>query len=238
MSNNGIMDQSVLNKARKDKFLLVLDIPKVLKDINSNTRSNDLVNLDRLQFSVFGSLVPQISVPNESINTYGQAYNVTSMTRPPYSPITVGFNVDNNYDNYWVLWKWLAILNDPKKSGMTEHFTEFKDLNNTVADNIRDMAKDPNNLIRNSKAKPPKPVTYKHIKMLNDYTDYQTSVTIYALREYNEKIVRFDYSNVFITSLGELKYDYKDPSEMDCNFQFVFNQLEVTLLENNTDIKL
>jgi hypothetical protein len=233
MSVESIMSQSVLNKARKDKFLLVLDVPKVLKDINSNTRSNNLVNLDKIQFSIFGGVVPQVSVPEQSINTYGQAYNITGMTRPKYSPVSVGFNVDNNFDNYWVLWKWLAVLNDPKKSGMTEHFTEFQEMRDTVADNIRDLAKNLNN-----RKGPVKNVKYKHIKMLNDYTDYQTNVTIFGLREYNEKIVRFDYSNVFITNLGELKYDYKDPSEMDCRFEFVFNQLEVTLLENNTDIKL
>lgn len=238
MHDTGIMHQSILNKARKDKFLLILDIPKVLKDLNSNTRSNNLVNLDKLQFSVHGSVVPKVSVPNQSLNTYGQAYNITSMTRPPYNPINVNFNVDNNFDNYWVLWKWLAILNDPQKSGMTEHFTDFKAINDVVLDNIRDLAKDSNNLLKNNRKSPPKNVKYKHIKMNNYYTDYQTSITIYGLREYNEKIVRFDYSNAFITELGELKYDYKDPTEMECNFTFSFNRLEVTLLENNTDIKL
>jgi len=230
--------QSILNKARKDKFLLVLDVPKVLKDINSNTRSNDLVNLDKLQFSVFGSVVPTVNVPNQTINTYGQPYNITSMSRPPYEPITVGFNVDNNFDNYWVLWKWLAILNDPKKSGMTDYFTEFREEKNRVMDNIRDLSKDPNNLLNNEKTEPVKNVTYKHIEMQNDYTDYQTTITIYGLREYNEQIVRFDYTNAFIINLGQINYDYKDPSEIDCSFQFVFNQMDVTLLENNTDIKL
>lgn len=230
MNDEEKMYQSVLNKARKDKFLLVLDLPKVLKSINSNTRSNDLVNLDKLQFSVYGSPVPNISVPEQSVNTYGQTYNVTGMTRPKYDPISVGFTVDNNYDNYWVLWKWLSILNDPKKSGMTEHFTKFKELNDTVADNVRDLSKDPNSLIKDSKSTPTKKVTYKHIKMLNDYTDYQTTISIFGLREYNEKIIRFDYSNAFITGLGDLNYDYKDPSEMGCNFKFVFNQLDVTLL--------
>jgi len=222
-----IMHQSVLNKARKDKFLLILDVPKVLKDINSNTRSNELVSLDKLQFSVYGTVVPPVSVPAATVNTYGQAYNVTSMTRPAYAPINVDFNIDNNFDNYWVLWKWLSVLNDPRESGMTEHFTDFKEFDNTNVDTIRDLA---NSSKQNT--------TYKHIKMLNDYTDYQTTISIIGLREFNEQIVRFDYSNAFITNLGQLNYDYKDPSEMNCNFEFVFNQLEVTLLENNTDINL
>jgi hypothetical protein len=228
---DSLMNQSILNKARKDKFLLVLDVPKVLKKINSNTRSNNLVNLDRLQFSVYGTVVPKIVVPSEALNEYGQAYNVTSMSRPAYAPISVNFNVDNNFDNYWVLWKWLAILNDPKKGGMDPHFSEFSTAADKPVDPIRDM-------IGNKANNPPHNLKYKHIKMNNDYTDYQTTITVFGLREYNEQIVKFDYSNAFITGLGELKYDYKDPTEMECNFEFVFNQLEVTLLENNSDVKV
>jgi len=234
MSDEGIMNQSILNKARKDKFLLILDIPKVLKKINSNTRSNKLVSLDKLQFSVYGTVVPKVSIPNIGLNEYGQVYNVTSQSRPSYPPINVNFNVDNNFDNYWVLWKWLAILNDPRKGGMDEHFAQFKETKDADVDAIRDLS---NNLIKTPKEnKTTTSLKYKHIKMLNDYTDYQTTITVFGLREYNEQIVRFDYYNSFITGLGDLKYDYKDPSEMECNFEFVFNQLDVTLLENNSDV--
>ena len=231
MSDNNIMNQSILNKARKDKFLLVLDIPKILKDINSNTRSNNLVNLDKLQFSVYGTMVPKISVPSEALNEYGQSYNVTSMSRPNYQPVSVSFNIDNNFENYWVLWKWLEVLNNPQKGGMPHHFAEFEQGAEKPMDEVRDM-------ILNKSKNQPHNIKYKHIKMLNDYTDYQTTITVFGLREYNEKIVKFNYSNAFIVGLGELKYDYKDPAEIECNFEFAFNQLDVTLLENNTDIKL
>ncbi len=226
-----LIQQSVLNKARKDKFLLVLDIPPVLKKINSNVRSNSLINLDKLQFSVYGTVVPPISIEKESLNVYGQAYNVTTMTRPAYAPVSVRFNVDNNFDNYWVLWKWLAILNDPRKSGMDKHFAEFTTVRDTPIDTIRDI-------VQNTTKNPPHNLKYKHIQMKNDYTDYQTTITIFGLREYNEKIVRFDYYNSFITNLGEINYDYKDVAEMESRFDFAFNQLDVTLLENNTDVKV
>lgn len=236
MNTDEILSQSVLNKARKDKFLLVLDIPKVLKKINSNYRSNNLINLDKLQFSVYGTLVPKISVPNETLNVYGQAYNVTSQYRPQYNPISIGFNVDNNFDNYWVLWKWLSILNNPMESGMDEHFADFTEQKEAVLDNIRDLS---NNLTKKQKNDDStiKNLKYKHIKMNNSYDDYKTTITVYGLREYNEQIVKFNYYESFIIGLGELKYDYKDPSEMECNFEFVFNRLDVSLLKNNTDIK-
>lgn len=221
-----LIDQSILNKTRKDKFILVLDVPKVLKPYESTVRNPKFVNLDKLQYSVYGTFVPKVSIPSEEIRVYGQSYNITSTARPNYSPITVNFNVDNNFENYWVLWKWLNVLNNAKTSGMDKHFAEFNKINDVML----------NSGMPNSNKG--KKVTFDFYKMVNDYTDYQTGVTIYGLREYNEKIIKFDYSNAFITSLGDLKYDYKDPNEMECSFDLAFNQLEVTLLDPNSEISL
>ena len=43
------VQQSILNKNRKDKFILVLNLPSILKRTNkadSNDRSTDTLNLD------------------------------------------------------------------------------------------------------------------------------------------------------------------------------------------------
>jgi hypothetical protein len=46
--------QSPFNKARVDKFALVVNLPPALKSINSKfDRSNKTANLYALQFSVF-----------------------------------------------------------------------------------------------------------------------------------------------------------------------------------------
>ena len=105
--------QSVLNRASKDRFLLVLNLPQVLR---KQSISNDLINIDPLQISINGTIVPSIQVPPNEVRFNGQSYNVTSYTRPNYSPLTVNFVVDNKFQNYWILWKWLTILNDPKTS--------------------------------------------------------------------------------------------------------------------------
>jgi hypothetical protein len=56
--------QSVLNRSGKDKFLLVLNLPQVLR---KQTLSNNLLKIDPLQISIFGTVVPPIQVPsNES----------------------------------------------------------------------------------------------------------------------------------------------------------------------------
>ena len=108
--------QSVLNRSGKDKFLLVLNLPQVLR---KQTLSNDLLKIDPLQISIFGTVVPPIQVPSNEVRFAGQSYNVSSYTRPNYTPLPVNFIVDNSFYNYWVLWKWLSVLNDPNSSYYT-----------------------------------------------------------------------------------------------------------------------
>lgn len=110
------MQQSVLNKARNDKFILVLNVPEILYNIISKERGNDSINLDSLQYSVWGSPIPSISVPEKKTNFMGQVSKVTSYHRPEFSDINVKFTVDNNYNNWWVLWKWLDLLNDNEEA--------------------------------------------------------------------------------------------------------------------------
>ena len=58
------MQQSVLNKSRADKFLLVFDIPPILKEFDKKFKqSNTTIVSDSVQFSIFGTAVPEITVP-------------------------------------------------------------------------------------------------------------------------------------------------------------------------------
>jgi hypothetical protein len=102
-------EQSGLNKLSKDKFVLVLALPKALKKLAVTDEA--LGKLDPLQISVFGSVVPDVSVPSIAVPYGGQVPNYSSHTRPNYSPLTVNFAVDNSYTNYYILWKWLSVLN-------------------------------------------------------------------------------------------------------------------------------
>lgn len=108
-------NQSLLNKTRKDKFIMVLTPPPVLKDkITNFQRDNNLVNLDSFQFSVFGLVVPDVTVEQIDAAYGGQTLKLTSYNRPALSHIDVKFAVDNNYNNYWFIYYWLKTLNDPK----------------------------------------------------------------------------------------------------------------------------
>ena len=125
----GTINQSQFNKSRLDKFLLVLNLPPVLKDIskqNLSSRDNNVIIEDSLQFSVYGSVVPSIQVPSEDLYYGGQSMKVSKHTRPVYDNVTVNFTVDNEFNNYWVLYKWLDLLNDEELSKF-----DGKDIANT-----------------------------------------------------------------------------------------------------------
>jgi len=192
--------QASLNKARKDKFQLILTIPNILKGINTrNTRESDYINLDSMQFSVYGITLPGIEVPAIQSHYAGQNYNVTSFDRPPYAPAIVNFVVDNEFKNYWLIWKWLQLFNDEVQStyGRPEIFE--------------------------------KAGGYPQLEPKTLY-DYTTTITVFALDEYNNKKAEFKYSNAFATKLGNISYNFRDPEEIDCSFEFVFNQLDVQLV--------
>lgn len=119
MNDNDLCDspqptqQSVLNRASQDKFILVLNLPSVLKE---KAKTDRRIKLDPLQISVYGTIIPQIQVPSNEVRFAGQSYNVSSHSRPNYQPLTVNFVVDNKFYNYWLLWKWLDVLNTARNS--------------------------------------------------------------------------------------------------------------------------
>lgn len=109
--------QSDLNVARKDKFKLVIDVPQMLKPfLQKENRFCNGGNLDRLQFSIWGWVVPDVGVHVVEVPYSGQTMNFSGLSRPVWPPVDVNFTVDNRYDNYFILWKWIDIQNDEQLS--------------------------------------------------------------------------------------------------------------------------
>ena len=106
--------QSMLNKSRGDKFLLVFDVPRVLRPNIPwlQEHSNTSFSSDTVQFSIFGTTVPEINVPAVDARYSGSTYYVSSHNKPAFPPVSVKFNVDNQYRNYWVIYQWLNLLHD------------------------------------------------------------------------------------------------------------------------------
>lgn len=107
--------QSPLNKAKQDKFLLVFDIPPILKGIiRKHERSNKTIIPDSVQFSVFGSIVPEITVKGVLAKFAGSSLYQSSFAKDAPPPVNIDFNVDSQYNNYWVIYSWLNLLHDEK----------------------------------------------------------------------------------------------------------------------------
>lgn len=100
--------QSPLNRSSKDKFIMILDLPHILK---SKSTSDPLIDINPLQISIFGTVVPDIIVPEVDVRFAGQNFHLSTYARPNYPPLTINFVVDNDYRNYYVLWKWLDVMN-------------------------------------------------------------------------------------------------------------------------------
>lgn len=135
--NNQDYIASPLNKALADKFLMVLNVPKALKNINLKfKRSNTNIQLETLQFSVWGSVIPQINVPAVDMRYLGGNFPISSHSRPPWSPVTVKFNIDSLWSNYWVIYQWLNLLRNERDGEYGEITDKQGILNkkNTVED--------------------------------------------------------------------------------------------------------
>tara|TARA_R110000824_G_scaffold197163_6_gene380555 strand:- start:224 stop:808 length:585 start_codon:yes stop_codon:yes gene_type:complete len=110
-------NQSILNKSRLDKFILVFSVPPALREVNvreNSARNSNNVIEDKLQLSVYGAVVPELTVPSIAIPYAGSNLYQSAHAREPYPPVTVNFTADNEFNNYWVIYKWLNLMHDQK----------------------------------------------------------------------------------------------------------------------------
>jgi hypothetical protein len=199
------INQSQLNKSRLDKFLMVINLPSSLQDINTvdlGTRSDKEVNENSLQFSVYGAVIPSVTVPEITEQYAGQSFKISSHTRPAYNNVTVNFTIDNKFNNYWVLYKWLDLLNNDKESVF-----DIDDLSKTYVSGNE-----------------------KKERSSNPPDSYMADMTLYAKDEFDKNVVKFLYKNAFPVSLGQINYNYRTEGEIETTFEFAFSQLLVELL--------
>ena len=198
---NNYLNQAILNKARVDKFLLIITMPLALRniDVRYGDESPSKIISDKLQMSVWGNVVPSIIVPSVAVPIQGQVPKVTSFSRPAYDPVTVNFNIDSEFYNYYVIWKWLALLNDPIKSVF--------DANN----NSNRVDAGTNTIIN-----PRKP---------NYIPQYSSQISLQPLNEYNQVLGEFVFTQCFATSLNGINFNYQGSEEISSSFTFDFSQL-------------
>jgi hypothetical protein len=114
--------QSFMNKARSDKFLLVFDIPPILKQIQRKyERGNKTVLPDTVQFSIYSTTIPSVTVKGVPARFAGDTLYVSSHSKDPYPPINITFAIDSGYNNYWTIYQWLNLLHDQKTGRYNEN---------------------------------------------------------------------------------------------------------------------
>ena len=192
--------QAPLNKQRADKFRLVLTPPKIFTKYSINN-----VYPDTMQYSVYGTLVPSIEVPAQTVGYAAQSLKVSSYMRSTFADITVNYTIDNRFYNYYFIYKWLDILNDDAYSIVGKDDTSA-----------------PDSVVKSFKNR-----TYHDV---SEEGYYMTDFVLYSLDEYNKEIAKFTYTKAFPVSLGEITANYRDASQLDSSFTFAFSQLNMELL--------
>lgn len=182
--------QSPLNVASKDKFILKLDLPFILR---KRAESDPNISINPLLMSVHGTVVPDIQVPEVDLRYLGQNLHVSTYARPNYPPLTVNFTVDNQYNNYYVMWEWLDSMNLA-----IENYYGGGSLRQT------------------------------DILSIGDQFEYQTTITITALNEYNQPALDFIYTKAFLSTLGGISYSYREGQTiMEGSATFHYSQINV-----------
>lgn len=202
------VQQSQLNKSRTDKFLLVVDLPPILRNYDTNTlaptpvysKVNSLINVNSLQFSVFGSVVPKITVPEVEAGYAGGTYKLSSNSRPPYDNVKVNFTIDNKFNNYWVIYRWLNLLS-----------------------NARGVVYNAENVLPSEPSSNKLPLALQPIS-------YQTDFTIFGKDEFDNNVIKFTYTKAFPVALDPIDYNYREANEIETSFEFAFSQFFAELL--------
>ena len=182
---------------------------------------------DSMQFSVFGTVVPEVTVPAVDQHYAGQSLNISTHNRPVYGDVSVNFTIDNEYNNYWYIWRWLDVLNDSKESQYDAHDNNPKA--RPSAKGFRDPHKHGQFQLDDSH-----PIDrYNHVQHKGDVNlllDYQTDLSLFGIDEYNVRKIEFKYTKAFPTTLGDISFSHRESGEIESSFSFAFSQMIVNLL--------
>jgi hypothetical protein len=187
--------QSPLNRSSKDKFLMTVELPYILRE--RATDDPAIGSIEPLLISIHGTVVPDITVPETDVRFAGQNLHLSTYARPNYPPLSINFIVDNEYKNYYLLWQWLNIMNLA-----IENYYGGSRLNVSPDQNV----------------------------FRGDQFEYQTTIIITALNEYNQPVIEFKYSKAFISRLGGITFSYRDGALVESTADFHFSQLDIKKL--------
>ena len=86
--------------------------------------------------------MPEITVPAVETRFAGSTLYVSSHSKNSYPPVTVDFNIDNEYKNYWVLYTWLNLLHSQYEGRYNERELQSVDGFDEYQTNLSIFGKD------------------------------------------------------------------------------------------------
>jgi hypothetical protein len=150
-----------------------------------------VVNQDAIQFSIYGSIVPRITVPALEIRYGGSTLYNSTHSKNSYPPVTVNFTIDNMFNNYWTMYSWLNLMHDQR--------TGLFDENNLIENDIfRDYQTDISIFGLDEYETPV--VEFKYTKAFP--TDLNEISYNYRQSEEIESSFTFVYSQLYISMLN------------------------------------
>lgn len=193
--------QTSYNKERKDKFQLVIPLPIGIKGISTSASLPSAPSNSGLKFD---SLI---------LSVYGAI--VPEMKVPT---ITIPY-AGQNYN--------VSSLVRPPYSELTVNFTIDNRFNNywvisswlNLLNDQKQSIFDANNITNSIN------INEKSSKQ------YMTDMSLFALDEYEKRVIEFKYTKAFPTGLGGINFNYRDPGEIETTVTFAYSQLQTLLVE-------
>lgn len=89
---------------------MVFDVPQCIKEQTQRSfRECNQVSLDQMQFNIFGTIIPNITLPTVSVPYGGHTPKIAGHSRT-MEPMNVNYFIDNTFANYWVMWAWADFI--------------------------------------------------------------------------------------------------------------------------------
>ena len=177
------------------------ELPFILR---KRSKEDPSLNVNLIQMSVYGTVVPDITVPEADVRYAGQNLHLSTYARPSNPAVSINFMVDNYYNNYYIFWKWLDVMN----RALENTYGGTSQTQRSINDNIT----------------------------IGDQFEYQTTISIQALNEYNEPTIEFNYTKAFISKLGGITYSYRDGALIESTADFHFSQMSIIRKAGNKNI--
>lgn len=123
------MENYNLNKASPDKFQIVFPIFPVMEEVQKSRE---------ITLNIFGNIIPGVSHQDNEEHWMGALHH-RPVGNLEYNQYTVSFMVDENWENWYFLYKWMEFINNNKDKFATAKPDLVSDSNVLIKDDFNNL---------------------------------------------------------------------------------------------------